>query len=571
MASTAPATPAHKQANPWVILTFLCLGFFMILLDSTIVNIAVPSIIDTFNAPLDSLLWVLNSYILVYAVLLITAGRLGDLWGQKWVFIAGLVLFVIGSVLCGIAPNISLLVSARVLQGIGGALLTPQTLAMITTVFPPERRGAAFGVWGAIAGAAAVAGPTLGGLIVTTIGWRWIFFVNVPVGIVTIIGSLIYLPSAKFGRQHTFDWIGTALVSLGLLAIVYALIEGQRYHWGTIHAPITIPEILVVGVVLLVAFVIFENGQKEPLIPTTLFKDRNYSASSLVGGALMFALMGFFLPLVIYLQSVLNMTALHAGLTIAPMAVVAMIMAAPMGRLADHLGGKYILMTGMILFGIGLAIIIATATPTTTTLQFFPGLIIAGLGMGCTFAPLSTIAMRDIPPSLAGSASSVLVTVRQVGAVIGSAVIGAILQTEIAKDLPQQARIYAKQLPTSIPHAPASVPALIHARFLGAFANVVSNGLQVGRGQNGAQIPPSVPAAYRPLLERLASDVFDHGYVLAMRPALSVCVGVLIVAGLSCFIIRRTPKGSERFQHNEGHATAKAPAPPEPVPPVLAD
>src|SRR5947207_3715796 len=216
----ARPVPASRAAhNPWLVLVFLSLGFFMILLDTTIVNIAIPSIISALHSSLDQILWVLNAYLLVYAVLLITCGRLGDLIGQRRLFIAGLILFTAASALCGLAQDGNQLIAARVLQGVGGAILTPQTLSIITMIFPPERRGAAFGIWGAVAGVAAVTGPTLGGFLVTYVDWRWIFYVNVPVGLIALGGALFVIPDLRPGRRHRFDLVGVALASIGLFLI----------------------------------------------------------------------------------------------------------------------------------------------------------------------------------------------------------------------------------------------------------------------------------------------------------------------------------------------------------------
>src|SRR5437588_11316638 len=216
----------RARANPWITLLVLCLGFFMVLLDLTIVNIAIPSIIDGLKAGLDQVLWVLNAYILVYAVLLITASRLGDRYGQRNLFIAGLAVFTAASALCGLAQDSNQLIAARVVQGVGGALLTPQTLAVISVMFPPNRRGAAMGIWGAVAGVASVAGPTLGGAIVTYIDWRWIFYVNVPVGIAAIVLAFVYIPDVRPGRQHGWDVVGILLSTAALLLVLSGLIEG---------------------------------------------------------------------------------------------------------------------------------------------------------------------------------------------------------------------------------------------------------------------------------------------------------------------------------------------------------
>src|SRR5947207_8986845 len=229
---TETQPPQRAAHSPWLVLVTLCLGFFMILLDTTIVNIAIPDMIDKLDASLDQILWVVNAFILVYAVLPITAGRLGDLYGPKQLFLVGLVLFTLASAACGLAHDPAQLIVARVAQGVGGALLTPQTLSVITVIFPAERRGAAFGIWGAVAGVATVAGPTLGGFIVTHWGWRWIFFVNVPIGAITLVMATVLMPNLRFNRRHRLDPLGTVLVTIGLFLVTYGLIEGQPHDWG---------------------------------------------------------------------------------------------------------------------------------------------------------------------------------------------------------------------------------------------------------------------------------------------------------------------------------------------------
>src|ERR1700724_1298310 len=239
---------AEKRVNPWLVLLVLTSGFFMILLDTTIVNVAIPAMSAGLNTTLDQILWVLNAYILTYAVLLITAGRLGDLYGQRNLFAIGLFIFTLASALCGFSQNATELIAARVLQGIGGAILTPQTLSIITTLFPPERRGAAFGVWGGVAGLATIAGPTVGGAIVTYISWQWIFFVNVPIGIAALVATFAIIPDVRPGRRHGWDIVGVILATSGLFGMVFGLIEGERFNWGQIDSyGITIPEVLGAG------------------------------------------------------------------------------------------------------------------------------------------------------------------------------------------------------------------------------------------------------------------------------------------------------------------------------------
>jgi EmrB/QacA subfamily drug resistance transporter len=223
---------AQARTNPWLVLVVLTTGFFMIMLDTTIVNVAIPAMSTGLNTTFDQILWVVNAYVLTYAVLLITAGRLGDLYGQRNLFAVGLAIFTVASALCGLSQTPTELIVARVLQGVGGALLTPQTLAILTSIFPPERRGAAFGVWGGVAGLATLAGPTAGGAIITYIDWRWIFFINVPIGIAALVATFLIIPDLRPGRHHGWDVVGILLATTGLFAIVFGLIEGSATTGG---------------------------------------------------------------------------------------------------------------------------------------------------------------------------------------------------------------------------------------------------------------------------------------------------------------------------------------------------
>src|SRR5499427_6915720 len=402
----------------------MSLGFFMTLLDLTIVNIAIPNMIAKLHASLDGVLWVINAYALVLAVLLITAGRLGDLFGQRRMFIIGVTLFTLASAACGLSPSVGWLIAFRAAQGVGAALLLPQTLAILTTVFAPERRGAAFGIWGGVAGVATIAGPTLGGLLVSAFDWRYIFFINVPIGVAVIVLSVFLIPDVRVGGKHRLDFTGVLLATAALLAICYGLVEGQRYNWGKVVSFISIPLVIGAGVLLLGIFLAVQarTQDREPLVPFALFRIRNFSLMNWVSGVLSVGMMGIFLPFTIYLQSALGFSALKAGLTMAPASIVSMFVAPVAGRMTEKIGGKYILMSGLAFFAVGLAA--AIATPHSTWQDFFPSFAIAGLGMGCTFAPMTTIAMRNIEPRVAGAASGMINTVRQVGSVIGVAAIG---------------------------------------------------------------------------------------------------------------------------------------------------
>jgi len=533
--------------NPWMVLLVVSLGFFMTLLDLTIVNIAIPNMITNLHASLDDVLWVINAYALVLAVLVITAGRLGDLLGPRIMFMGGIAVFTAASAACGLAPSPGWLIGFRAVQGLGAAMLMPQTLTIITNTFPPERRGAAFGVWGAVAGAATIAGPTLGGLLVTAFDWRWIFFVNLPIGVIVLLITPVIIPDLRLGRRHRIDIPGVLLASAGLLAICYGLVEGQKYNWGTITSFISIPLVLGLGVLLLAAFLVVQKltQRREPLIPFAVFRDRNFAVINWVSGMLAVGMMGIFLPVTIYLQSVLGFSALKAGLTLAPASLLSGVIAPAAGRLTDRIGGKYILMSGLILFAAGMGWLALIAHPSSSWPSFMAPLVVAGIGMGSIFAPMVTTAMRNIQPQLAGAASGVLNTVRQVGLVIGTAAVGALLQNQLASSMASQARTRA-----------AALPPQLRGHFIAGIRQSAGNGIQVGAGQNGGVARQAgLPAHLAAQVARIGHDVFTFGFVDAMRTTMILPVVLLAVGAASCLAISRHGRAPEA-----GQAAAAAPA-----------
>jgi EmrB/QacA subfamily drug resistance transporter len=542
------------HANPWAVLLVVSLGFFMTLLDLTIVNIAIPDIITRLHASLDDVLWVINAYALVLAVLVITGGRLGDLIGPRIMFAMGIAVFTVASAACGLAPSAGWLIGFRAVQGLGAAMLMPQTLTIITNTFPAERRGAAFGVWGAVAGVATIAGPTLGGLLVTAFDWRWIFFVNLPFGVIALILTFVIIPDMRPGRRHRIDIPGVLLASAGLLAICYGLVEGQKYNWGTITSFISIPLVLGLGVLLLITFLVQQwlTQDREPLVPFALFRDRNYAVVNWVSGTLAIGMMGIFLPFTIYLQSVLGFSALRAGLTMAPASVLSMFVAPVAGRLTDKIGGKYILMLGLILFGGGMGWVALEASTTSTWYDFLPALIVAGIGMGCVFAPMVTVAMRNIDPRMAGAASGVLNTVRQVGLVIGTAAVGALLQNRLVSSMNSQAAARVKALPPQL-----------RGPFVAGIKHAASSGIQVGAGQNGSgiKLPAGLPARLMAELLRIGHDVFTFAYVDAMRSTMLLPVILLGVGAVSCLMLKgaqRPPEQAPAVQDVQAQESAPA-------------
>jgi EmrB/QacA subfamily drug resistance transporter len=531
------------RGNPWAILITLSLGFFMTLLDLTIVNIAIPSMISALDASLDEILWVVNAYVLVLAVLLITAGRLGDLRGQRKLFVAGVVLFTLASLACGLAPNPTLLIAFRAVQGIGAALLMPQTMAIIIGTFPADRRGTALGIWGAVAGLATVAGPTLGGVLVTWVSWRWIFIVNVPIGVLVLVMTFAFIPDTRMERQHKLDLVGVGLATAGLFCLTFALIEGQRYSWnGAIIA------LLVAAAVLTLVFLLQQRSRQdaEPLVPFSLFRNRNFAVINVVAALVSVAILGFFLPITIYLQSVLGYSAIKAGLILAPMSLIALLLAPIAGRMSDQVGGKYILMTGLTLYAVGAAVLVLQSRADSSWVAFIPAIVVMGLGMGGIWAPMATEAMRGVPPMLAGAAAGVNNTLRQVGSVVGSAAVGALLQNQLASTLRDEATKRASAL-----------PAPYRAGFVQSFAASAKGGIEVGPSHAAA--PAGVPAQVAATIQRTGLEVFHHGYVRAMHPTLILPIAAAFVAAALCLLATRHTTGTQPAGPPSAAATQSVP------------
>lgn len=538
-----------RRFNPWVVMVVLSLGMFMTLLDLTIVNIAIPRIVDGVHASLDEVLWMLNAYSLGYAVLLITSGRLGDIVGPRRLFMGGIALFTAASALSGLAPTAGVLILGRALQGVGAALLAPQTMAILLGIFPAERRGPVFGVFGMLSGLAVAAGPTLGGLLVTDLSWRWIFFVNLPIGVGVLLAASRLVPDLRPGRRHRLDLGGVALVTTAIFCVVYGLIEGQRYNWGTITGPLSIPLVIAAGVVLLAAFLVHQARRQggEPLLTFALFRDRNFTLMALVLAAMSFFILGIYLPLTIYYQSVLGLSAIAAGLVVAVQPGAMFLSTGPAnGPATARLGANRVLTAGLLLLAAGAAYIAWDVQANSSRWSVVPGLVVGGLGMGCIWGPAFQLATRDLRVELAGVASGTLSTLQEMGAVIASAAVGALLQNRLASSLHTQAVAAATHL-----------PARVAAPFVAGFSGTAASGLQVGAGQSGAalRIPAGTPPGLAARLAALAHSVFADGFVAAMKPTMLLPIGVLVLAAVASLFARGRTRG-ESAQITETEAGA---------------
>jgi EmrB/QacA subfamily drug resistance transporter len=410
-----------------IILAIACVAQFMVVLDVSIVNVALPSIGRDLHYTPSGLQWVVNAYVLTFAGFLLLGGRAADLFGRRRVFLFGLGLFTIASLAGGVAQDSTWLTAARAVQGIGGAMLSPATLTIIVTTFAPERRAWALGVWSAVAGAGGAAGSILGGVLTSTLSWRWVLFVNIPIGVAGMIAGLVWLTESRAsdrgGPAPRLDIGGAITVTLGLGALVYAIVGTETHSWGSAQTLI----LLAVAAVLLAVFTVIElRLVRTPLVPFSLFRSRSVSGANLVMflvGAAFFA-MWYFLSL--YLQNVLGYSALRAGLAFLPMAIAIIIGAQASSRLLPRIGVRPLLLTGTILATVGFAWL-SRITPGASYWQhvFGPGCIIS-LALGVLFTPLAAAATTGVSFSEAGLASGVLNTSRQIGGSLGLAVLATI-------------------------------------------------------------------------------------------------------------------------------------------------
>ncbi|MGG5170930.1 DHA2 family efflux MFS transporter permease subunit [Pseudarthrobacter sp. J1738] len=426
--------------RPWPALWSLVIGFFMILIDTTIVSVANPRIMEGLHADINSVIWVTSAYLLAYAVPLLITGRLGDRFGPKKLYLSGLVVFTAASLWCGLSQDIDMLITARVVQGLGAALMTPQTMAVITRIFPPNRRGAAMGLWGATAGVATLVGPILGGVLVDGLGWEWIFFINVPVGVVGFIFALRFVPKLET-HTHRFDVLGIVLSAVGMFLLVFGIQEGEKFNWGTVTGPITVWGLIVVGLIVLIAFVVWQSifpryFMGEPLLPLGVFRDRNFSLANIAITAMGFSITAMSLPQIFYYQMVRGMSPTQSALMMVPMAVISGGLAPVVGKIIDRVNPRFITATAFVLMSVALFWNSLLLHPDTAIWLFLLPSALLGFANAGIWAPLSSTATRNLPPRMAGAGAGVYNTTRQVGAVLGSAAIAALIQARLAAELP---------------------------------------------------------------------------------------------------------------------------------------
>ncbi|MDE9364786.1 MFS transporter [Luteipulveratus sp. YIM 133132] len=427
-ATSTEAPSAERTTDPkWWTLAAVCLGVFMLLLDITIVNVALPDIQSELSASLSDLQWVIDAYALSLAALLLTAGSLSDLYGRRRIFVIGTVLFTIGSVACGLAQSITVLTVSRAFQGIGGAAMFATALALLASAFHGKDRGTAFGVFGATTGVAVAVGPVLGGVLTSGLSWRWIFFVNVPLCLVAIAVSLTKVRESHDPRAGRPDWVGFVVFTAALACLVYGLIEAGQDGW----TQPTVVVCLVAAAVLLALFVVSQMVQQHPMFDLGLLRKPTFTGGLIAAfgvSASIFSLLTF---LVIYVQNVLGYSPIGTGIRFLFLSGASFVAAAVAGRLSERVPVKWLIGPGFLVLGVGLLLLRGIETTSSWT-HLIPGLLVSGIGIGMINPPLASTAVGVVSVDRSGMASGVNSTLRQVGIATGIAALGSIFSQQVA-------------------------------------------------------------------------------------------------------------------------------------------
>jgi len=422
-----------EENRKWLTLAAVSFGLFMIMLDNTVVNVALPSIERDLDADLTELQWIVTGYALTFAALMLVGGKIADAYGRRLIFVVGIVVFTLASLLCGLAESSEMLIGARVVQGAGAALMNPATLSIIAATFPPRERGTAIGIWAGTSALALAIGPLVGGLITEHLDWSWIFFVNVPIGILGIAASFLLIDESRDETHERLDLPGLATSGIGLFALTYGLIEANTYGWTSAR----ILGSFAVAAVALVSFVLLERHQRAPMLPLELFRNRTYTGANLTMLLVALAMFGVFFFVSLYMQNILGYSAVQAGAAFLPMTVLIILVAPVAGKTADRLGSRGLMTVGMTLIAAQL-LLFSQLGSEASYWHLLPSLLIGGVGMALTMTPSAAAATRAVPVDKAGVGSAVLNSARQVGGTMGIAVMGAIVASQMG-DTPDPA------------------------------------------------------------------------------------------------------------------------------------
>jgi EmrB/QacA subfamily drug resistance transporter len=415
------------ETRKWWTLGAVAFGLFMIMLDNTVVNVALPAIQEDLGVGLSELEWIVTGYALTFAAFMLTGGKLADLLGRRLIFVVGLTIFTLSSLACGMADSGDVLIGARIVQGVGAALMNPATLSIITATFPPEQRGAAIGIWAGVSALALAIGPLVGGLLTEHASWSWIFFINVPIGVVAIAASFLLIDESRDTSEvQRLDLPGLLTSGIGLFSLTYGLIEANTYGWtsGRIVAAFAI------AVVGLVAFVLLERHQRVPMLDLSLFRNRTFAGANAVMLLVALAMFGVFFFISLYMQNILGYSAVQAGAAFLPLTVLIVLIAPIAGKASDRFGSRWLMGTGMTLLAVQL-FYFSTLGVRESYWSLLPAMLIGGVGMALVMTPSAAAAMSGVPVDKAGVGSAVLNSARQVGGSVGIALIGAIVLHQV--------------------------------------------------------------------------------------------------------------------------------------------
>jgi EmrB/QacA subfamily drug resistance transporter len=517
-----------EQNRRWWTLGAMCFALFMIMLDNTVVNVALPSIQRGLHASTSSLEWTVNAYTLTFAVTLVTAGRLGDIFGRRRMFLIGVAVFGLSSFLIGLAQSDVWLIAFRATQGIGSGFMMPATLSIITNTFDAHERGRAIGTWAGVSAMALAIGPVVGGFLVQEVSWQSIFFLNVPVAALAIAVTLL---AARESRDETapreVDLPGVASLTIGLAALVLGLVESNEWGWGSAR----VIGLFVVALIALGAFVPIERRRRAPMIDFAFFRSRSFFGANVVAFIVSFAMLAMFFFLALYMQDVLGYSPLQAGVRFLPSTVVIMIVAPIAGRLADRVGSRPLMTLGLTL--VSFSLFWLTGITTHSSYGYLSVAFVAlGFGMGFTMSPMSTAAMNSVDRTKAGVASGVLSMTRMVGGTFGVAVMGAIIAT-----------LGRSHLATLLPHASAAE----RGRLVNA----------LGSGAGGSGLPAAV---------RVAAN---QTYVYALSNALYFAGAIALLGALLAWTLVAAHPGSRPAEAGEGGSSGRTQDAVEPAPEPL--
>jgi EmrB/QacA subfamily drug resistance transporter len=468
-----------EDNSKWWTLGAMCFALFMMMLDNTVVNVALPSIQKDLGASLSALEWSVNAYTLSFGVLLVTGGRLGDIFGRRKTFLIGVTIFALSSATAGLAQDTTMLIVSRIIQGVGGALMMPATLSIVTNAFEPSERGKAIGTWAGVSALALAIGPVVGGLLTEHVSWRAIFYLNIPVAAGAIAATIFAVRESRdesVGRE--IDYLGVGTLTVGLTSLVLALIESNAWGWSSAR----IVGLLVLSVVALTAFVFIERRVPAPIVELPLFASRNFVATNVVALVVTFAMMAQFFFVTLYIQDVLGYSPVETGLRFLPSTLMIVLIAPIAGRMTDRIGPRWLIGGGLAIVTVSL-FWLTTINNSTTYGDIWPSFVLMGIGMALVMSPMSTAAMNAVPVTKAGVASGLLSMNRMVGGSLGVAVVGA---------------VFASQAPAGVQDPTAFVNAFSSAMWVtagvAALGAIVAIALIRGKAERPAPVEESAAA-----------------------------------------------------------------------------